>query len=333
MKKRLKENKNDFLSFPYKCYLDSEEYKNRKADSIDITDERIKYYRALHKSFFPDDFSHLNLGVRYFPLIPLRLMVGIYEDEADLDAVVPFFLNPSKDNAPQESYAESLPFEFILGEIECFYQVYQSRAFRCDQPYPIQIKALQIDFEGYLHSLERIANEETLDALYDAQRYTAPLFDALATRTIGKGHEIAFRENMACLRACVERIVKALYKLEALCFTKIKTPKPVNKDMIWYGFGDRDRKMLQETRDAACYGKMPSDKRRAGDVRHNQVVFGADLYRPSSKFAKGFSFRKAAAAAINDPQFKNSYGAYKMSEVSSLARAIARECKAQKPKS
>lgn len=231
MKKRVKKNESDFLSFPYKCYWESEEYKKRKSNSLDITDERIEYYKFLYKRFFPNEYSHAYLGVRYFPLIPLRLMAGIYDSIDKLNSVAPFFFDPSKNNAPQEPYAESLSFEFdfMLSEIERFYQVYSSFAFHCDQPYPIQIQELQIDFEWYLRSLERIANEEALDALYDAQRCTGPLFDALATKPVSKEQKASVRENMACLRACLERVAKAFYKLEALCFAKIKMPKPVKK--------------------------------------------------------------------------------------------------------
>ena len=317
MGKRIKENKSDFLSFPYKCYWDSEEYKKRKSDLLDITDERIKYYRALHKRFFPDDFSHLRLGVRYFSLIPLRLMVAIYEYEADLDSVVPFFLNPSKDNAPRESYAESLPFEFILDEIECFYQVYHSRAFCCDQPYPIQIQALQIDFEWYLHSLERIANEETLDALYDAQRCTGPLFDALAIKTVCMRQQATFRKNMACLRACIERIEKALYKLEAFCFAKIKMPKPVKHDLkcdisrrrIGSGRkGKRTERMENQLAEFKAWLRdHPIDERRkgckVGELAHqfwllHKLTFDKDASRDGEK--RGFKCSKILAAAYRN---------------------------------
>ena len=317
MKKRVKENKRDFLSFPYKCYWESEEYKNRKSDALDITDERIKYYRALYKMFFPNELSHLHLGVRYFPLIPLRLMVAIYEYEANLDSVVPFFLNPSKDNAPQESYAESLPFEFIFGEIECFYHIYHSRAFRCNQPYPTQIQALQIDFEGYLHSLERIANEETLDALYDAQRCVGPLFNALATITVGMGHEVAFRKNMTCMRECIERVKKSLYKLEALCFAKIKTPKPVKHDLrrdisrrrIGSGRkGKRTERMENQLAEFKTWLRdHPIDERKkggkVGELAHqfwllHKLTFDKDASRDGEK--RGFKCSKILAAAYRN---------------------------------
>ena len=74
MKKRVKENKHDFLCFPYKCYFASDEYKNRKSNSLDVDDERTEYYKTLYKKFFPNEFSHIHLGVRYFPLIPLQLL-------------------------------------------------------------------------------------------------------------------------------------------------------------------------------------------------------------------------------------------------------------------
>ena len=317
MNKRVNENKSDFLSFPYKCYLESEEYKNRKSDSPNITDERINYYKTLHKRFFPDEFSHLRLGVQYFPLIPLRLMVMIYEDESNLDSVVPFFLNPSKDNAPQKSYVESLSFELILQEIECFYQVYHSLAFHCDQQYSNQIQALQIDFEGYLHSLEKIANEETLDALYDAQRCTGPLFNALARKTVGEGLEASFRNNMACLRACVERIEKALYKLEALCFEKIKTPKPFKNDLrrdisrrrIGSGRkGKRTERMENQLAEFKEWLKdHPINERqqgyKVGELAHrfwllHERTFNKDVMRDGEK--RGFKCSKTLAAAYRN---------------------------------
>ncbi len=229
MKKRVKENKHDFLCFPYKCYFASDEYKNRKSNSLDVDDERTEYYKTLYKKFFPNEFSHIHLGVRYFPLIPLQLMAQIHKDKDVLKSVAPFFRNPSRKNVPQNPFAEYLPFDYILKEIECFYHVYHSFAFRDHQPYPGQIQALQIDLEDYLRSLELIANEEALDALYDAQRHVGPMFDALATKTVCMGWEASFRKNVAQLRACFERIVRAFYKLESHCYAKIKMPKPEKK--------------------------------------------------------------------------------------------------------
>jgi hypothetical protein len=319
MGKRIKENKSDFLSFPYKCYWDSEEYKNRKSGSLDITDERIKYYQALYKRFFPNEFSHLYLGVRYFPLIPLRLMVEIYESKARLDSVAPFFLDPSKDNVLQEPYAESLSrdFEFMLSEIECFYQVYGSLAFRCDQPYPIQIQALRLDFEWYLHSLERIADEAALDALYDAQRCTGPLFDALADKAIRKEQKASFRENMASLRACIERIERALYKLEAFCFAKIKMPKPVKHDLkrdisrrrIGSGRkGKRTERMENQLAEFKAWLRdHPIDERKkgckVGELAHqfwlfHKLTFDKDASRDGEK--RGFKCSKILAAAYRN---------------------------------
>ena len=69
--KNVTEDEKDFLRFPYEGYFDSEEYKNRKSDSMDITDERNEYYKNQYKKFFPDEWSHVHLGVQYFPLIPL----------------------------------------------------------------------------------------------------------------------------------------------------------------------------------------------------------------------------------------------------------------------
>ena len=227
--KDVTEDEKDFLRFPYEGYWDSEEYKNRKSDSMDITDERNEYYKNQYKKFFPDEWSHVHLGVQYFPLIPLRLMVELYDDEDLLQSVVPFFRDPSKDNAPQHSFVECLPFDYMLKEIECFYHVYHSLAFHDTRAYPIQIQELMIEFEGYLRSLESIANEEALDALYDAQKCVGPMFDALATRTVGMGWEATFRENIARMRVCTERIVRAFYKLESRCYARINMPKPVSQ--------------------------------------------------------------------------------------------------------
>lgn len=105
------------------------------------------------------------------------------------------------------------------------------------------------------------------------------------------------------------------------------------KDLSQDGFRDSDRRMLRDVLKAACYGKMPTDKRRAGEIRRMQAELGVSLYKPSSKFAKGFSLRKAAEKAIDDSRFKDVPGAYKMAEIGSLAKAIARKYKAQKENS
>ena len=221
-------NENNFLTFPYKSFFESDEYKNRKSDSPDLTDERREYYRKLYKEHFPDKFSHIRLGVRYFPLIPLRIMAAIEEYENMGHDVAPFFHAPSSDNAPRHSYVESLDyaFKFILGEMERFYQVYHSFAFHDDSPCPSQIGELEIDFAGYLLSLESLCDDDSLDALYEAQKRVAPLFNALATKTVGIGMEESFRENMSSLRTCTERIVRALYKRECLCYAAIGTRRP-----------------------------------------------------------------------------------------------------------
>ena len=72
---------------------------------------------------------------------------------------------------------------------------------------------------------------------------------------------------------------------------------------------------------------MPADAQVAGDVRRQQVLYGVSLYRPPTKYDKGFSSYRAADKAITAPQFRDVEGAYSSGERRSLARAIVRESK------
>lgn len=89
-------------------------------------------------------------------------------------------------------------------------------------------------------------------------------------------------------------------------------------------------KMLHQIHRATVYGETPTDAQIAGDVRRQQVLYGADLYRPTSKHVKGVSSYAAAEKAILAPQFKGIEGAYSLAEKNTLARAIAREYKSPK---
>ena len=93
------------------------------------------------------------------------------------------------------------------------------------------------------------------------------------------------------------------------------------------GFTEADRTMLRKVYRAAVFGEMPTDAQVAGDVRRQQVAYGAGLYKPSSKHKKGVSFETAAKKAILAQEFKGVAGAYTMSEKKTLARAIQRACK------
>ena len=70
---------------------------------------------------------------------------------------------------------------------------------------------------------------------------------------------------------------------------------------------------------------MPADAQVAGDVRRQQVLYGVSLYRPPTKYDKGFSSYRAADKAITAPQFRDVEGAYSLAEKCSLAKAIVQE--------
>ena len=89
------------------------------------------------------------------------------------------------------------------------------------------------------------------------------------------------------------------------------------------GFSSRDRKLLNEIHRAAVFGETPVDARVSGDIRRSQVLYGASLYRPSSRHVKGVSSTQAARSAIK--QFRGRPGAYSLEETASLAKAILRE--------
>ena len=88
---------------------------------------------------------------------------------------------------------------------------------------------------------------------------------------------------------------------------------------------EKNIKMLHQIYRATVYGENPTDAQFAGDVRRQQVRYGADLYRPTSKHVKGVSSYTAAEKAILAPQFKGVEGAYSLAEKKTLARAIVRE--------
>ena len=99
------------------------------------------------------------------------------------------------------------------------------------------------------------------------------------------------------------------------------------KDLNGDGFNPSDLKILHQIPRASVFGETPSDAQTVGDLRRQQVAYGASLYRPSSRHVKGVSFADAAHKAILAQQFKGVAGAYTMSEKHSLARAIQRACK------
>ena len=91
------------------------------------------------------------------------------------------------------------------------------------------------------------------------------------------------------------------------------------------GFTAEDRRMLRQIHRASVFGETPTDAQVAGDVRRRQVLYGAKLYRPSTKCNKGFSSYRAADRAIRAPQFSGEEGAYSLSDRNALAKAIVRE--------
>ena len=98
-------------------------------------------------------------------------------------------------------------------------------------------------------------------------------------------------------------------------------------------FTRADRKMLRQIHRASVFGQTPTVSQVAGDVRRQQVLYGLKLYSPASKFVKGVSSYVAAKKAILTPQFYDVEGAYKMSQIKTLARAILREYKSPKDNS
>ncbi len=99
------------------------------------------------------------------------------------------------------------------------------------------------------------------------------------------------------------------------------------------GFTAKDRKMLREIHQASFLNEIPTDAQMADGARHQQILLGAELYRPRTKYDKGLSFGKAAKAAIEDPQFHSVPGAYSPDEERSLAQAIRREVESRKNES
>ena len=85
--------------------------------------------------------------------------------------------------------------------------------------------------------------------------------------------------------------------------------------------------MLRQIYRASVLGETPSEAQIAGDVRRQQVLYGAELYKPSSKHVKGVSSYRAAEKAIRAPQFRDVEGAYKSADKKTLAQAIVREYK------
>ena len=90
------------------------------------------------------------------------------------------------------------------------------------------------------------------------------------------------------------------------------------------GFTPEDRRRLRRIEQASVFNQTPTESQHAGNVRRQQVEYGAKLYRPSTKFKRGFSFAQAAKAAINSPDFRDAEGAYSLSEKKSLTQAIRR---------
>ena len=100
-----------------------------------------------------------------------------------------------------------------------------------------------------------------------------------------------------------------------------------NAPALATSFSAEDRRMLRQIYRASVFGETPSEAQVAGDVRRQQVLYGAKLYKPSSKHVKGVSSYRAAEKAIRAPQFRDVEGAYTLAERDVLARAIRREYK------
>ena len=92
-------------------------------------------------------------------------------------------------------------------------------------------------------------------------------------------------------------------------------------------FTQHDRVILNQIHKASVFGEMPTDSQAAGNIRRQQIIYGAKLYMPSSGKSKGVSSLKAADCAISAPQFKDAPGAYSAKERRSLAKSIIREYK------
>ena len=105
---------------------------------------------------------------------------------------------------------------------------------------------------------------------------------------------------------------------------KPSPPPPVVSSSVPSVTAD-DRRMLRHIHRAAVFGETPTEAQVAGDVRRRQVLYGAELYRPASRYVKGMSSCVAAEKAIRAPQFSDVEGAYGLPEKESLARAIRRE--------
>ena len=105
---------------------------------------------------------------------------------------------------------------------------------------------------------------------------------------------------------------------------RAKTPPKEPKDA---GFLKGDRSMLRQICQTTVFGETPSAAKIAGNVRRQQVLYGAKLYKRPNKQERGCSSYRAAEEAIRAPRFQNVKGAYSLAEKNTLARAIARECK------
>lgn len=90
------------------------------------------------------------------------------------------------------------------------------------------------------------------------------------------------------------------------------------------GFTPEDRRRLQRIERASVYNDTTPEAQHKAQTRRQQVKYGASLYRPTTKYERGFSYIRAAKAAIDHDRFRNAQGAYSASETKSLAQAIRR---------
>ncbi len=150
----------------------------------------------------------------------------------------------------------------------------------------------------------------------------AGIFKKSLTRHLGISHAqiltaispLATKDDLKPIRHALDTVQEILVRLDSSNLERGNS----------YGFNKRDRIMLEAVYNASVFGKEPNLSQSACIVRQQQVEYGLNLYRPSSRHNAGVSFRAAAKKAIEAPQFANVCGAYKIGEVHSLARAINR---------
>ena len=137
--------------------------------------------------------------------------------------------------------------------------------------------------------------------------------------------------DVICRIACAAVETKIAKEVAELETAEVPPQSPPPSDG---SFRKSDRKMLSKVYRRVVLEEDPDDAQRAGDIRQRQVLHGVGLYKPSSKYGKGVSFREAAKRTINADKFKGKggkllSGAYTLNEIASLAQAIRRAYNAE----